>query len=180
MLYIILNWRCYINNKEIIVKGKKKCHNLFVISLVLFIIQVIIHIMGYFITGVFGIAFLMEIIMFILWWYFIDYANKNRTGKDITKLFNKYIIVVILVAFYSFISFFINLSLLQEGSAESYNNKYFIENHGTIVREVDYDTYKHLLMAEYRLFTGHNLVFFIVPTYYFYLMLKSDTHNDNK
>ena len=60
MLYIIINLGCYINNKEIIVKEKKKCHNLFLISLVLFIIQVIIHIMGYFITGVFGIAFLLE------------------------------------------------------------------------------------------------------------------------
>jgi hypothetical protein len=84
----------------------------------------------------------------------------SRAPKKISLFFK---IILIYVA----INFVIGLFSLNEGHPEIGNGVYIIEDRGDYVRDISQQEYHALKRMELRMFSGHWLVFFLVPTLYF-------------
>ena len=87
---------------------------------------------------------------------------------DVIDNCNKLLLLIgIVLIFYIMLSFFLNINTLSNGSSIIKGNQYFLVFRGNIIREIDWDTYRYLRFAEYRLMTGHALIFSIIPTIFF-------------
>ena len=68
---------------------------------------------------------------------------------------------------YVFINFFTFMGETTQGSPTEKNGKFYISNHGRIIREIDEKEYLRLKAYEVRGFSGHWMVFSYVPFVYF-------------
>lgn len=66
---------------------------------------------------------------------------------------------------------------LTEGGGPSVaaDGRYVIENHGTVIREITADEYAQQLTYVTRGFSGHWLLFYLVPTLYFFYQPEKET-----
>ena len=150
-------------------KSKNRYFDIFIYSLSVTILSGILHFLGYFTFAIGYFVLIIDIPVFISFLIFFIYAGSSKLlFSVIFDNCNKLLFAVgILFIFYGFVSFFLNSNLLDHGSGIVKNGHYFLENRGSIVKEIDLMTYRVLRFAEYRLFTGHAFTFSIVPTVYF-------------
>ena len=78
-----------------------------------------------------------------------------------------------LVFVYAVLNFIFSISLLEEGSPTIKDGIYILENKGSYVRDISLSEYYSLKRMELRAFSGHWLVFFLLPALYFKYANKS-------
>jgi len=86
-----------------------------------------------------------------------------RSTPDLMKL------LVFMVVLYALGNFFYSVLHLMEGSPSLRGGSYIVENRGELIREITLEEYEKLKRLEIRAFSGHWLIFFLMPTAYFYL-----------
>ena len=65
---------------------------------------------------------------------------------------------------YAFINFAMFFVLMEGGSPDVKNGSYYLHNHGKKIRDLTQDEYKRFQAYEVRGFSGHWIIFSLVPT----------------
>lgn len=88
------------------------------------------------------------------------------------------------VATYALINFVLFMALMEGGSPSTKDGKYYLHNHGRMIRELTKGEYQRFRAYEVRGFSGHWMMFSIVPMTYFLavhpLIQKSNPTEDEK
>jgi hypothetical protein len=87
-------------------------------------------------------------------------------------------IILLLLFVYVFINFYVSINIFKNGSPEITNGEYFLNNHGEIV-EINKSQYVKTCYTQIKAFSGHWIIFSIIP--FFYFRDKKIKHNkENK
>ena len=68
---------------------------------------------------------------------------------------------------YAIVNFDLFTKLMEDGSPAFYDNRYFLHRHGEWVRDLSREEYQRYLAYEVRGFSGHWMIFSLLPTVYF-------------
>jgi hypothetical protein len=99
-----------------------------------------------------------------------DSQNRNRQMRAaVFSSVPRYLIVACIAMFaYAFINFGLFATKMSDGSPAEKNGKYFLEQHGKQIREIDQAEFRRLEALEVRGFSGHWMLFSLVPAIYFF------------
>lgn len=158
---------------------------LFCFSLLLTITGLIVNLGTYIIKDYqhyYSFTFIIHGLIFIPFGIMIFQIRNEFGNKSKIKTINPYInIIKILIPngnnviyiisgicfVYAFINFFVTFQYIANGIAEIINEKYVLNNHGEIT-EITKEIYGKQKIYEIRLFSGHWMLFSIIPMFYFY------------
>jgi hypothetical protein len=105
-------------------------------------------------------------LLFSLW-------SDNRLGRRIDEMFTdhprwvRWLLTA--VAVYAVVNFVLFFLLAGGGTAEMRNGEFVLLNHGKLIRHLTEAEYHRQQIYEARGFSGHWLVFYLVPALYFLL-----------
>jgi len=90
-------------------------------------------------------------------------------GSALKAIPTPVLVMVAFFFFYAFINFFVFIGLMEGGSPSARDGIYYLHNHGQKIRDLTFTEYKRFLVYEVRGFSGHWIVFTLIPTiFYFY------------
>ena len=156
---------------------------LFCFSLLLTIISLIVNIGTYVIKNYqyyYSFTFIIHGLIFIPLAIMI-FQRRNEFGNKL-KIKNLYVniiktlipngnniiyIISGICFIYAFINFFVTFQYIANGMAEIIDGKYVLNNHGEIT-EITKEMYGKQKIYEMRLFSGHWILFSIIPMFYFF------------
>jgi hypothetical protein len=75
-------------------------------------------------------------------------------------------IIILILFVYAFLNFYFSINKLINGSPEILDGKYVLNNHGEIM-EVDKKQYVEICYTQIKAFSGHWIIFSIIPFIYF-------------
>lgn len=144
------------------IKNVKKEYRIAVIA---YILAIAVHITGYFTNLLYIIGWLMWIPALVL---LVRSAGQIHKDGYIApkKLSRKRIftttefVCLVLIGIYAIFSLLYNSYILRNGGGEFRNGIYYLIDQGERIREITKEEYSSLLLAEYRLYTGHILFFY--------------------
>lgn len=141
---------------------------------------VCIHATGYFTNYLYIIGWLMWIPAIIL---FVAAVLRIRQDKYIINPYIKrkkiyistqFILLAVTTAYVVF-NIIYNCYILRNGGGELKDGVYWLINLGERIREITQEEYGKLLLAEYRMFTGHILFFYaLVVMFYKGRMMENE------
>ena len=172
-------------------------------SFFLTVISIIVHLSTY--IGVyflkeyysfFSASYIIHALIFIPFFTMIFRAifGKNKIEKitfvegfNPKIVFKKYLpntdykigVILLLILIYVFINFYISINMLENGSPEIIDGKYVLNDHGEIA-EIDKDQYVKMRYAQIKAFSGHWIIFSIIPYIYFRDRKKSNETNNKE
>ena len=137
-------------------------------SCLLWIINVILVVLSYFVTGVAYAAPICMLAAFIVFFVMIVTAQKEQLNlKQIWKDSAGWTKAIALVSIiYTFVNFVVCMLLLWEGGPHIEDGVYCLWNHG-FVRQITKQEYDSLMRVRGRLSTGHILIFAALPIVFF-------------
>jgi hypothetical protein len=98
--------------------------------------------------------------------------SQNRDRKMRAAVFSsvpRYLIVACIAIFvYAMINLALFATKISDGSPVEKNGKFFLEQHGKQIREIDQAEFRRLEALEVRGFSGHWMLFSLVPAVYFF------------
>ena len=159
-------------------------------SFYLTVISIIVHLSTY--IGVyffkeyyfiFSVSYIIHALIFIPFFVMIFGTSfgKNKIEKitflesfNLKIIFKRFFpntdyeigIVLLLMLIYVLINFYTSMSILVDGSPEIIDGRYVLNNHGEIV-EVDKSQYVKMCYTRVKAFSGHWIIFSIIPYIYF-------------
>ena len=157
------------------------------LALVGLIAALIVHIAafaGLDVTVQFPFVWVLHAGVFAVFIPFVLSSRKMLGAKpgfaEIRRSFPLWVVVLGIGVFaYAFVNFFIAMGLSEGGVPGIRGDKYVIESHGRLIRELTEGEY-HLHKAyEIRGFSGHWLVFYYFPCAYFLFRKKPDPTLDD-
>lgn len=141
-------------------------------AVIFFIAAVCVHVMGYFTNYLYVIGWLTWIPAFILVVTAVIQIIKDRyiinpyvNRKKI--VFSTQFILLAVTAVYVVFNIIFNCYILRNGGGEFKDGVYYLINLGERIREISEAEYGRLLLAEYRMFTGHILLLYALAVMYF-------------
>lgn len=142
------------------------------VSVAAFIIAALIHVLGYFTNVLYLVGWLMwlpAVVLFIAAIIQIirDGYIKNPYVKWKKVIISGSFILTVCVCTYVIFNIIYNCYILRNGGGEFKDGTYYLINLGERVKEISAGEYSRLLLAEYRLFTGHILFLYSVTILYF-------------
>lgn len=157
----------------------EKDRNCYRTAVLFFGIEIVLHLLGYFTNYLYFFGWLMWIPVIVL-----SVLAVVRILKD-KYIVNPYIsrkkiylssqfILCIFIAVYVIFNICYNCYILRNGGGEYTDGIYYLINLGERVREITSAEYSRLLLAEYRLFTGHILIFYALNVLFFKLKLMEE------
>jgi hypothetical protein len=98
--------------------------------------------------------------------------NRNRQMREAVFSFMPRYLIVACIAMlaYAIINIVLFATKMSDGSPEEKNGKYFLEQHGKVIREIDQAEFRRLEALEARGFSGHWMIFSFVPAVYFFFV----------
>lgn len=143
--------------------------SLYICSLLIFIAACFLHFIGYFTYAIGKLSFLIYMpTLFLFFLFVLSVKSKQMDADDFLSNCNKLLFFIgILLAFYVIANFAVSGAALQDGSGIQMGHQYFLEDKGKILKEINFEQYQRLCFADYRLFTGHAMIFSIIPAIYF-------------
>jgi hypothetical protein len=165
---------------------------LYALALALLTVTLILHFIGYFTYVVGGWAFLIILPIFVIFGTFIvsSWSDPSLVKRDQPTFLNSYtwrpgavrkffkhvnkplFILAIALIVYVGIQFFALTLVMLNGEGVMVKGLYYLTDHGEIIRQIDFATYENLRFADYRLLTGHPMIFAIIPAVYFSYRMK--------
>lgn len=150
----------------------KKDRAYYLTAVIFFIAAVCIHIMGYFTNYLYAAGWFLWIPAFLLAAAAVVRIIKDRyilnpyiNRKKI--VFSTQFIILIITAVYVVFNVVFNCYILRNGGGEFKDGVYYLINLGERIREISEAEYGRLLLAEYRMFTGHILLLYALVVMYF-------------
>ena len=151
---------------------------MFIYSVIGFFLSSVVHFSTVFGVNAFAATeyvFILHVGLFISFFAMIMSSRKNHgnleKGQFKALLINRtprYIVNFTKVIFvYAVVNFMYSVMHLSEGGASIKGGIYIIQNHGEYVRDISLSEYLFLKRTELRAFSGHWLVFYIIPAIYF-------------
>jgi hypothetical protein len=83
-------------------------------------------------------------------------------------------IIIFILFVYVFFNFYFSINKLKNGSPEILDGKYVLNNHGEIIK-VDKKQYIIMCYTQLKAFSGHWIIFSIIPLIYFFDRKKGKT-----
>ncbi|MFB2917721.1 MULTISPECIES: hypothetical protein [Aerosakkonema] len=80
--------------------------------------------------------------------------------------------------YYAIINFILFFFLSSGGAPDEHNGKYFLKNHGQVIRELTLQEYRQQKAYIIRGFSGHSMLFYLIPAAYF-RYYKSESSSNN-
>lgn len=150
----------------------EKDRQYYLAAVVFFVAAACVHVMGYFTNYLYVIGWFMWIPAIVLIVmaavrmikdkYMINpYVNRKKI------FFSTQFIVLVLTAVYVIFNVIFNCYILRNGGGEFKDGVYYLINLGERIREISKEEYGRLLLAEYRMFTGHILFFYALAVMFF-------------
>lgn len=93
--------------------------------------------------------------------------NKEFPSKLLGLVPQRLGVVCGVVFIYAFINFALFIALMEGGSPTVKNGRYYLDSHGQKIRDITEEEYQRFLAYEVRGFSGHWMLFSIVPMVYF-------------
>jgi hypothetical protein len=113
---------------------------------------------------------------------FLESFNTIIVFKRYFPNTNYKIAIILLVLFvYVFFNFYFSVNKLTNGTPEILDGKYVLNNHGEIT-EVDKKQYVEMSYTQLKAFSGHWIIFSVIPLVYFFDRIKGkikDTNENN-
>jgi hypothetical protein len=110
--------------------------------------------------------------------YFENYNPMMIFKKYLPNLNPRIGIIIFILFAYVFINFFVSADRMKNGTVNILNGKYVLDNHGEIT-EIDKKEYVEMKYIQIKTFSGHWIVFSIIPYLYFYNKKKENEKNEN-
>lgn len=145
---------------------------IYIITAVFFVIAVFLHGAGYFTNYLYFFGWLTWIPALVLAVLAIMRIVRDKYIKNPyiqTKkvlLTNEFIIFAVVTVYVCF-NVVYNCYILRNGGGEYTDGVYYLINLGERVREISAEEYSRLLLAEYRMFTGHILFLYSLLLLFF-------------
>ena len=155
---------------------------IFVMSCVLLLLSIFANILSYVLTvyyPLFQLVFIIHVLIFIPFGAMIIYKRNAFKTKvpisfnplDSIRILipnapNPVLAIVLMASAFTFINFYLGFAALSSGSPEILNGLFVQNNHGSIT-QITEQLYNKLKYAEIRLFSGHWILFSIVPMFAF-------------
>lgn len=107
------------------------------------------------------------------------FAPAARIYKKSKVYISKWMKIVCLVFFiYAGINFALFYSLMQDGNPQIENGRYVLSLHGETTREINQDEYNKYQMYEVRGFSGHWMLFYLLPSFIYLYAIKNNGVDD--
>ena len=146
------------------------------VSSIAFGISLIAHIITFIgsnLTALYPWIWLLHVGIFPLL-FFVIRSSQATKQKDPTSLktmftpFPAYIKLALIIFFvYAIINFVISISLLEGGTPSIESGAYVLQNRGTFIRALTEGEYLQYQAYTLRAFSGHWLIFYLLPAVYF-------------
>lgn len=95
-------------------------------------------------------------------------AQSRAFQSQLLSAIPLYLIILCIGAFiYAAVNFALFIELMKDGGPAVQDGKYYLRNHGKISREITRAEYKRYCAYEVRGFSGHWMIFSLVPAVYF-------------
>jgi hypothetical protein len=168
-------------------------------SIFLTIVSVIAHLSTYIgiyflneFYPIFTISYVIHVLIFVPFGVMIFQLSfgKNKIEKIKLESFNPIIvfkqyfpntnykigIILLVLLVYVFLNFYFSVNKLTNGSPEILEGKYVLNNHGEIM-EVNKKQYVEMCYTQIKAFSGHWIIFSIIPLIYFFDRKKGKNEN---
>jgi multisubunit Na+/H+ antiporter MnhG subunit len=99
--------------------------------------------------------------------YFENYNPLTLFKKYLPNINPKFGIIIFALFVYVFINFFASVNKMKNGTADILDGKYVLNNHDKVM-EIDKKEYVEMKYTQIKTFSGHWIVFSIIPFLYFY------------
>lgn len=147
--------------------------------LLFFILAAIVHGIGYATNYLYLIGWLMWLPAMIITVIAVlrIYKDKyiiNRYLKKNKILFSTEFIVVVIVFLYVIFNVVFCCYILRNGGGEYKDGIYYLINLGERIKEITAEEYGVLLLAEYRMFTGHILILYALLLLFFRIKIMEE------
>lgn len=122
----------------------------------------VLHIVGYFTNVLYFVGWLIWVPAIVLAVFAVkrilkdQYIRNPYVDKKKIYLASEFIFFVVITV-YVILNVIYCCYILRNGGGEKNGDIYYLINMGERIREISADTYSELVLAEYRLFTGHIL-----------------------
>lgn len=142
------------------------------ITVLFFIFAACVHVMGYFTNYFYMIGWLLWIPAVVLFVIVIlrimkdKYIISRHIKKKKIYVSTQFIVLIVSFAYVIF-NIIYNCYLLRNGGGEYKDGVYWLINLGERIREISAEEYGRLLLAEYRMFTGHILFLYALIVMFF-------------
>ena len=93
--------------------------------------------------------------------------SENMLGTVLNDSPPIYVILALVSFLYTFVNFFVCIALLAKGGPHMENGMYFLQNHGSLVREITKAEYDALRLVEARAVSAFPLLFSALPAVVF-------------
>jgi hypothetical protein len=131
-------------------------------------------------TALFPYVWSLHVGIFVVFFPFVWCARKSLgagpTTKNLLARFPRWASVAVIVVFvYAIVSFAVFFYLSEGGAPDIRNGQFILHSHGKLIRHLSEDDY-HLKKAYELLgFSGHWLMFYLLPALYFLLGRRPDS-----
>jgi len=115
-------------------------------------------------------------------WRAANQQNKEFQSKMLAFVPRPLRVACVATFIYAFINFALFMVLMEGGSPSVKNGSYYLHSHGRKIRDITKDDYQRFLAYEVRGFSGHWMIFAILPTVYFLTVhpkLQQSTEREN-
>ena len=129
-------------------------------------------------TGLFPYVWSLHIGIFVVFFPFIWSARKSlgagAATKNLLSSLPRWASVALIVVFvYAIVNFAVFFYLSEGGGPDIRNGQFILHSHGRLIRQLSEDEY-HLKKAyELRGYSGHWLLFYVLPAFYFLLQRRT-------
>jgi len=148
-------------------------------TVIFFILAAAVHIMGYFTNYFYAVGWLMWVPALVLSVIVIiriikeKYIINRHMNKKKIYVSTQFIVLAISFVYVIF-NIIYNCYILRNGGGEYKDGVYWLINLGERIREISAEEYGRLLLAEYRMFTGHILFFYALIVMFFKERMMED------
>lgn len=154
----------------------EKSKRYYLISAAAFALAAVIHVIGYFTNYFYMIGWMMWIPAVCLAVAAVVQIGRDKYIRNpyVSKkkvLVSSQFVLLVITAGYVIFNIIYNCWILRNGGGEYKDNTYYLINLGNRIKEISAGEYSRLLLAEYRLFTGHILLLYACITAYFKIKL---------
>lgn len=157
-----------------------KFKNYYYVSMICFIITMFVHGAGYVTNYLYAFGWLMWLPAIVLVVFAViqivrDKYVVNRYIKRKKIYISTEFILLVITGCYVIFNVIFNCYILRNGGGQYTGGVYYLINLGERIKEISAEEYTKLLLAEYRMFSGHVLVIYALVLTYFRIKLLEET-----
>lgn len=126
--------------------------------------------------AVWGLYLASVLIMLAVVWHLLSTIGSQLRLADIRGLLPLWAAGLCVAAMiYTFLNFSLGLKNIEFGSVTVKGGHYVLQSHGRLIRTLTAPEYAQHMLYVTRMFSGHSIIFFLIPALYFLTQNRSRT-----